>query len=890
LFILRLQLLHLHANRQSLPVIISMTDNSKYQAIEHFLENSGKMLAFTINEKGVIVFQNTFFKNTIQLNSKYFVDILPNSKKEAIKNLFSSEPNTKHILSLENTIISSGNISDPNFWEITVFYNEAQNSKLLLFTKEYCPVEAENSNLKNIVYQQVELGVVFQNTAGEITECNHYAEKLLGLKKDEIQGKTSLSDNWKAIDLEGKPLPGEKHPAMVALKTKTKVINFKQGIFNSYHNKYVWLNVTSMPLFDNKDKLIGVLSTFDDITEEVETKVSLNEAESKLQTIINEIDEVVFSYELPLKKLSYISENAKEFFGVKDLTFFEDYYWRYKMVHPNSIKTIDNLYQQIDESGWYNAEYKIVLPNKSEKWINTRGKVIKNVKGEPIRFDGLISDITDRKLAEIALKASEENYKFLVENIPDILFKFNLEGELLYISPSVEGILGYPPSFFQNKNFAEIVHPDDLAISAKHFESILKGGSNYSNQRYRIFHKNGQIRWHSSTSYLLKDEQGNPIGISGIATDITDIVNYENQLIENETRFRNLIENSHDIAFQFTLDGKLTYLSPAFEKILGYKIEDKLGGKFDPMVHPDDVPKLYSELEKRVQNREQLTYYEYRVLDSKGKYLWFSGNFSAKIENNKVVGFQGFTKYIHKKKIQELKEKELVKQITNQNEQLKNYAKIVSHNLRTHAQNISITTEMLKVNDPQLTERLHFQLLEKSTKSFSSTIEDLTEIAKLNLGEKLPFENICIENKVKKVISIVGNLAEAKGVKIMFDDSKEHYIKGIRVYLESVITNLITNAIKYADAEKENSFVKIEIWEDSETIFIAFKDNGLGIDLEKNKSKIFSLYKTFHGNKDARGIGLFITKNQVEAMGGSILVESTPKIGSTFTLAFKKEK
>ena len=102
-------------------------------------------------------------------------------------------------------------------------------------------------------------------------------------------------------------------------------------------------------------------------------------------------------------------------------------------------------------------------------------------------------------------------------------------------------------------------------------------------------------------------------------------------------------------------------------------------------------------------------------------------------------------------------------------------------------------------------------------------------------------------------------------------------------YLESIILNLLSNAIKYRDPEKK-PMVTINLFQENENVFLTVSDNGLGIDMEKHGDKLFGMYKTFHGNKNSKGIGLFITKNQIESMGGTIKVESEPGKGTTFEI------
>jgi signal transduction histidine kinase len=122
---------------------------------------------------------------------------------------------------------------------------------------------------------------------------------------------------------------------------------------------------------------------------------------------------------------------------------------------------------------------------------------------------------------------------------------------------------------------------------------------------------------------------------------------------------------------------------------------------------------------------------------------------------------------------------------------------------------------------------------------------------------------------------------EKVDIEIVIDDELE--LNTIPSYFDSILLNLLTNAIKYKSPER-NPKITIKAEKSSGKLVLTFADNGLGIDLAKNKNKIFGMYKTFHNNADATGLGLFMTKNHIEVLGGSISVESKVNVGTTFKI------
>lgn len=223
-----------------------------------------------------------------------------------------------------------------------------------------------------------------------------------------------------------------------------------------------------------------------------------------------------------------------------------------------------------------------------------------------------------------------------------------------------------------------------------------------------------------------------------------------------------------------------------------------------------------------------------------------------------------------------------------QNRQLIDFANITSHNLRSPAASMTALIELHDMEkDPKEREILFEKIREVSSK-LNETLNDLTQVVKVRKGydnkkQDLKFTDIL--NSVKASIQAeIMNTNSSIVTDFQIDD-----IRYPKVYLESIFLNLLTNAIKYR-RDDIAPYIKISTKGNREEIYFTFSDNGIGIDLKKHGQDFFGLNKTFHGNADARGLGLFITKNQIESLGGSISVESEPNKGTTFKITFNQEK
>jgi signal transduction histidine kinase len=224
-----------------------------------------------------------------------------------------------------------------------------------------------------------------------------------------------------------------------------------------------------------------------------------------------------------------------------------------------------------------------------------------------------------------------------------------------------------------------------------------------------------------------------------------------------------------------------------------------------------------------------------------------------------------------------------------QNERLLNFAHIVSHNLRSHSGNLSMIIELIKMEIPEVTENDFFPLLIEASDNLKETIAHLNEVVAMNNKTNEHLTQLNLAEYIEKAIANVqGSLVEAGGI-IINSVNEDVFVMAIPAYLESILLNMLTNAVKYR-SDKRKLSIKIESWAENQFEVIAITDNGIGIDLQLHGSKIFGMYKTFHGNEDARGVGLFITKNQIETMGGKVLVESILDQGTTFKIYLKHDQ
>jgi len=221
------------------------------------------------------------------------------------------------------------------------------------------------------------------------------------------------------------------------------------------------------------------------------------------------------------------------------------------------------------------------------------------------------------------------------------------------------------------------------------------------------------------------------------------------------------------------------------------------------------------------------------------------------------------------------------------NQQLEQFAFISSHNLRAPVARILGLGQLLEISGNNATDiALILQGLISTALELDRVVRDLNTILEIKKNNSSVLVEINFEEELKLVrINLEKEITES-GTQIHADFSKAPFIKTIRPYLDSILMNLISNAIKYRKPEL-GPVISIRTENKDEFICMTVSDNGLGIDLTLYREKLFSLYSRFHDHVDGKGLGLYLVKTQVQALGGKIEVERNDSSGLTFHIFFK---
>ena len=239
---------------------------------------------------------------------------------------------------------------------------------------------------------------------------------------------------------------------------------------------------------------------------------------------------------------------------------------------------------------------------------------------------------------------------------------------------------------------------------------------------------------------------------------------------------------------------------------------------------------------------------------------------------------------------EKLKERnKMLNQLKVQQKQLQEFTQIIAHNMRAPLSNLLVLNDLIRQTDAMDDKMLYLEKQQPVIDFLHKTFEELVSATQVTADFSVEKDHIELEEATNKAINLLhGEILKAKAhITKDFSKAKTAYFPS--KYMDSIIFNLLSNAIKYRSPDRDLQ-VNIKSYKRSGWVYLEISDNGLGIDLQKHGEKLFKLHKTFHKHPDAKGFGLFITKTQIEAMGGHIKVKSKPENGTTFIVKLSKEK
>lgn len=336
-------------------------------------------------------------------------------------------------------------------------------------------------------------------------------------------------------------------------------------------------------------------------------------------------------------------------------------------------------------------------------------------------------------------------------------------------------------------------------------------------------------------------------------------------------------------------EGRWIKVNQSIVNLLGYTKDELYQMTFQDITHRDDLLLDLNHMQQLIDGTKENYQIEKRYFHKRGYVVWALLSVSlVKNEDNEPIYFISQITDISVQKSATWHMEFLMNVIKGQNENLKDFAHIATHDIRTHVGNLCSITEFL---EDELRELLsaneNYKMLKDSLDNLKETIVNLNSI-RLNKPKKFNALNqLVLYQYIENAIYNVSAIAKKEKCRIVNKVDKDLKVMGIEAYLDSIILNFLTNAIKYKSKERL-PIIELTSTVEAEYVVLNIRDNGLGIDLNAHYDKLFTLNGTFHEHHDSRGVGLYITKSHIESIGGKIKVESKVNEGTCFSVYFLK--
>lgn len=575
------------------------------------------------------------------------------------------------------------------------------------------------------------------------------------------------------------------------------------------------------------------------------------------------------------------SPELDEIFGI-DNSFVRDVEGWLSIIHEDDRDMMADYFinDVVGQQQHFNKEYRVVrISDGQTRWVHGKGELRYDDHQEPVTMIGMIQDITERKLAEAELKASQAMYHDLVETSQDLVWQCDIEGRFVFLNQAWENILGYPVSEMLGKRYYDFQSPQRAEIDKKAFQQLLTEGVVRGYETFYLNHRNEPVFLVFNAKRVV-DDKGNGIGIRGTAYDYSEKRRNQLLLKEKSEELDRFFSTALDMLCVSKPDGTFIRLNPEWKNVLGYDMDELVGSNFIDLVHPDDVEGTLQAIHA-LERKQAVFNFVNRYKSKDGHYKYIEWR-STLVGDLIYAAARDISNRIESEESLRLINKEL----EDSNSQKDKFLYIIAHDLRNPLSNILGFTDLLAQNYQSYSadeaSRL-LNMLNESTHALYELIENLLHWALSKTGRiVVQPAQISLNRLVVSVEGQVHALAHSKNISLQNNIPQTATAWGDHAMMTTIFRNLISNAIKFSHPQ---STISIEYHSQPGFAIVEIKDQGVGISPDVISLLFWAeeAYTT-SGTQGERGtgLGLPLCKELMEKQNGHIWVESMPGQGSSF--------
>ncbi len=722
--------------------------------------------------------------------------------------------------------------------------------------------------------------------------------------------------------------------------TRTGVFHSQEGFFLRTRQDGVWIPVNlSIARLHVPPKTLALI-TARDVRERHETLRRLADTEAELRRVMASVSDCLWSGECTTSS----SANQKEEGGswiyryfspvIEDLTGYlpqallgESKKWQ-SIIHPEDLPIWQRAQHRLRSGQDSQEEYRIIKSDGRTRWLRESVRVTRQSTGNSCHLDGVLSDVTQRKEAEVGRRrAEEERDRFFTLSL-DMLCIAGFDGYFRRLNPAFERILGYSLEELQVRPFLDFVHEEDRDATMATMGRLIAGGEIGSfENRYRC--KDGSYRWMLWTATPFLEQQL----IYAAARDITERKAMEETLARERNLLRALMDHLPDHIFVKNTASQFRMANAATLRSLGATSQEEVAGKTDfDFLHREVAEQFFRDEQEVCRTGQPLLNREELLIDRAGQHRWL---LTTKVplcdSTGAVIGLVGMSHDISDRKRME-EQWRLAKETAEiANRAKSEFLARMSHEIRTPMNGILGMTELALDTALTAEQREYLQMVKTSADGLLTVINDILDFSKIEAGKlELVPASFALRESLKDTLRPFAVRAQQKGLRLTWSISPEvpDQLVGDVGRLRQILVNLVSNAIKFTEhgailvnvrledftaeraesAEKErekqegteadmrssadspsylsscsalsaSSAVRSFCW-----LHFEVTDTGIGVPAEKQRV-IFEPFEQVEGGDNRRyggtGLGLAIASQLVSLMGGHLEVESPVQEEST---------
>jgi PAS domain S-box-containing protein len=496
---------------------------------------------------------------------------------------------------------------------------------------------------------------------------------------------------------------------------------------------------------------------------------------------------------------------------------------------------------------------------------------------------GIGTDVTEREEQEVRIKT----LSLIASTTENFVIITDLHRKIEYVNQSFLDGTGYQLEEVIGQNPGKLLQgPETDPETVKAISATLAAGQTFRGEILN-YTKAGKPYWVMIVLQPILDEKGKAFKFASLGIDITaqkvQEIEMRKAFAASEQKYKLIADNTSDGIAILEPDGRFSFVSPSFLSILGYPASAYLTtdhAVIAESIHPDDRKIPLQAHASALAHRREHASYTYRIRDVHGAYLWqedsatFVYDADGRHEKTYLIARDVTQRITHEKELERL-----LHELTLSYEELRQFSFIAQHNLRAPVTNILGLIDLIddeKIDHPMLPKFV--AAMRVTAERFDETIRDLNHVLSIKSRSDLSLQAVDIATCFARVCEAHAQQIQQYNASIETDFAAGQPIFTTEAYLHSVFEIMLTNALSFVEAERQPQ-ITVRSRLDGGIVELIFSDNGIGMDAEIHKDRLFGLYQRFHAGIQGKGLGLFLLKSMVEASGGTVTAASAPGQG-----------